>query len=121
VDLSGPNRELWNYLRPFVEMYDAVSFSLKEYAQNIKPYQLFFMPAIDPFSITNREMSENGINERLDHYSIPRDLLLIVQISRFDRWKDPEGVINAFKLARKQVEATLVLLGNIASDDPEGT
>jgi trehalose synthase len=66
-------------------------------------------------------MSESEIKERLDHYEIPTDLPLVVQISRFDRWKDPEGVIEAFKIARKEVDATLVLLGNVATDDPEGT
>jgi trehalose synthase len=79
------------------------------------------MPAIDPFSIKNRELSEEEMNERLDHYGIPRDLPLVVQVSRFDRWKDPEGVIQAFKQARSMgVKATLVLLGNVATDDPEG-
>jgi len=56
----------------------------------------------------------------LSHYDIPTDLPLVVQISRFDRWKDPKGVIQAFKLARKEVDCTLVLLGNVATDDPEG-
>jgi len=65
-------------------------------------------------------MSDKDVTERLKHYKIPLDLPLIVQVSRFDRWKDPEGVIQAFKIARKEVKATLVLLGNIATDDPEG-
>ena len=121
IDLTNPHRKLWDYLVPFIEKYDAVVLSLKEYAQNIKTPQVFFMPAIDPFSMTNREMSEEEIQERLDHYQIPSDLPLVVQISRFDRWKDPEGVIQAFALARKEVDATLVLLGNVATDDPEGT
>ncbi|MDI6753700.1 MAG: glycosyltransferase [Thermodesulfobacteriota bacterium] len=121
IDLTNPNKELWNYLVPTVEKYDAVIFSLKEYAQNIKTPQLFFMPAIDPFKIKTREMSEEEIKERLDHYGIPTDLPLVVQISRFDRWKDPQGVIEAFKLARKEVDCTLVLLGNVATDDPEGS
>ena len=120
IDLTSPNRELWDYLAPTIEKYDAVILSLKEYAQNLKTPQVFFMPAIDPFKIKNREMSEEEIKERLDHYGIPTDLPLVVQISRFDRWKDPEGVIEAFKLARKEVDATLVLLGNVATDDPEG-
>ncbi len=121
VDLSNLNRELWDYLLPFIEKYDAVILSIKDYKQKLKTPQLFFMPAIDPFSILNREMSESEIKERLDHYEIPTDLPLVVQISRFDRWKDPEGVIEAFKIARKEVDATLVLLGNVATDDPEGT
>ena len=120
IDLSNPNEELWNYLKQFIEKYDAVIISSKEYAQEIKIPQLVFMPAIDPFSIINRELSEVEISERLNHYNIPTDLPLVVQISRFDRWKDPEGVIEAFKLARKEVDCTLVLLGNVATDDPEG-
>ncbi|MDD5206795.1 MAG: glycosyltransferase, partial [Desulfobacterales bacterium] len=120
VDLSNPNKDLWNYLLPFIEKYDAVIVSIDEYRQNLETPQLFFMPAIDPFSILNREMSEEEMRERLNHYKIPTDLPLVVQISRFDRWKDPEGVIRAFQLARKQVDCTLVLLGNVATDDPEG-
>lgn len=120
LDLSGPNPEVWNYLTPFVEKYDAAIMSSQDYAQKLKTPQVFFFPAIDPFSITNRELTQEEIEERLSHYGIPTDLPLVVQISRFDRWKDPEGVIHAFKLARKEVDCTLVLLGNIATDDPEG-
>ena len=120
LDLSHPDQELWNYLTPSIEKYDVVILSRREYKQNLKTQQLFFMPAIDPFSITNKPLSEDDIDERLSHYKIPTDLPLVTQISRFDRWKDPEGVIEAFKLARKEVECTLVLLGNVASDDPEG-
>jgi trehalose synthase len=120
IDLSRPNQELWNYLVPFVEKYDAVILSSRDYKQKLKTPQLFFMPAIDPFTITNRELSQKEIDERLNYYNIPTDLPLVVQISRFDRWKDPEGVIQAFKLAKKQVDCILVLLGNVATDDPEG-
>ena len=120
IDLSNPNGELWNYLVRFVEKYDCVILSLKEYAQKIQTPQVFLMPAIDPFSIKNRELSEEEINERLEYYNIPTDLPLVVQVSRFDRWKDPEGVIAALKLARKETDCTLVLLGNVATDDPEG-
>ncbi len=120
IDLSNPHQGLWNYLTPFVEKYDAVILSIDDYRQELTTPQLFFMPAIDPFSIVNREMDENEIDERLKHYSIPTDLPLVVQVSRFDRWKDPEGVIKAFKVARKEVDCTLVLVGNVATDDPEG-
>lgn len=120
VDLTEANRELWGYLAPFVEKYDAVILTLEEYRQELVTPQVFFMPAIDPFSIKNRHLSEEERQARLDYYDIPTDLPLVVQISRFDRWKDPEGVIEAFKLARGEVDATLVLLGNIATDDPEG-
>jgi trehalose synthase len=120
VDLSSPHKGLWSYLVPFIERYDAVVLSLPEYAQKLTPPQRFIMPAINPFSTTNRELSAAEIDERLSHYGIPTDLPLIVQISRFDKWKDPEGVIKAFTLARKEVDATLVLLGIVATDDPEG-
>ena len=120
IDLTNPNRELWNYLAPFVEKYNALILTLEEYGRKLETPQMFFMPAIDPFSIKNKELSEDEIQERLDHYDIPTDLPLVTQVSRFDRWKDPEGVIQAFKLAREEVDATLVLLGNIATDDPEG-
>ena len=120
IDLSSPHQELWNYLVSFIEKYDAVILSSEDYAQELETPQLFFMPAIDPLSITNRELTRQEIDERLNHYNIPTDLPLVVQISRFDRWKDPQGVIQAFKLARKEVNCTLVLLGNVATDDPEG-
>lgn len=120
VDLTNPDRETWNYLRKYIEKFDAVMLSLKEYRQQLYTPQVFFLPAIDPFTITNRCLTEEEIIDRLDHYEIPRDLPIIAQISRFDPWKDPEGVINAFRLAQKEIDATLVLLGNIATDDPEG-
>lgn len=120
IDLSRPSPELWQYLAEHVECYDAAIFSIEEYRQELRTPQLLFMPAIDPFSIKNKELSDEETDERLAHYDIPTDLPLVVQISRFDRWKDPEGVIKAFRMARKEVDATLVLLGNVATDDPEG-
>ncbi len=120
LDLSNPNRKLWQYLKPFIEHYDVVVLSLPEYGQQLNAPQIFFSPTIDPFTTKNKELSDAQIKERLDHYDIPTDLPLVVQISRFDRWKDPEGVIEAFKLARREVDCTLVLLGDVATDDPEG-
>jgi len=120
VDLTNPYKELWNYFVPFIEMYDAVILSIEDYKKRLKTPQFFFMPAIDPFSVLNRDMSEKEIKDRFAHYKIPTDLPLVVQISRFDRWKDPQGVIEAFKMARRETDCTLVLLGNVATDDPEG-
>jgi len=120
VDLSHPDEEVWSYLRGFIERYDAMVVSLPEYARNVSLPQRFIMPAINPFSTTNKELSEEEIEERLAHYGIPTDLPIVTQISRFDKWKDPQGVIDAFRIARKEVDATLVLVGNVATDDPEG-
>lgn len=120
IDISDPHQALWDYLKPHIEKYDAIIVSSDGYKQKLQTPQITFMPAIDPFSITNMDLSESEIAERLQYYDIPTDLPLVVQISRFDRWKDPQGVIDAFKKARKKVDATLVLLGNVATDDPEG-
>ena len=120
IDLSRPNAEIWKYLRRWIDSYDVTIMSCPEYRQEMKPPQRVFMPAINPFTIKNRELGDDEIHERLAHYNIPTDLPLVVQISRFDPWKDPEGVVEAFKRARKAVDATLVLLGNFATDDPEG-
>jgi len=120
IDMTEPHVELWNYLTNFVEQYDAVIFTLEEYKQKLKTPQLMFEPAIDPFTVKNRDLSEEEMKDRLEHYNIPTDLPLVVQVSRFDRAKDPEGVIEAFNKARKEVDATLILLGNVATDDPEG-
>lgn len=120
IDLSRPNPTLWKYLAPMVEKYDAMIVSAEQYKQKVKVPQRIFMPAINPFSIKNKSLTDEEIDERLNHYNIPTDLPLVVQVSRFDVWKDPQGVIDAFKIARRQVDATLVLLGNVATDDPEG-
>jgi trehalose synthase len=120
VDLSRPNTELWSYLAPLIERYDAVVLSLPAYAQKLAAPQRFIAPAINPFSTTNKELTDEEIAERLAHYNIPTDLPLVVQVSRFDKWKDPRRVIDAFQIARKQIDCTLVLVGNIATDDPEG-
>jgi trehalose synthase len=120
VDLTRPNAELWSYLTPLIERYDAVVLSQPAYAQKLTAPQRFIAPAINPFSTTNKELTDDEIAERLSHYNIPTDLPLVVQVSRFDKWKDPQGVIEAFQMARKEVDCTLVLVGNIATDDPEG-
>jgi trehalose synthase len=120
IDLAHPNIATWRYLRAWVERFDAMIVSDRDYRQRVSPPQLVFMPAINPFNIKNREMTRAEVDARLAHYKIPTDLPLVVQVSRFDPWKDPEGVIQAFRLARKKVDATLVLLGNFATDDPEG-
>jgi trehalose synthase len=119
VDLSSPHAAAWNYLRGFVESYDAAVFSLPEYTQQLTTEQRFIAPAINPFSPKNREMSDKEIEECLQYHRVPTDRPLVVQVSRFDRWKDPVGVIEAFRKAAEHVDCRLVLLGNNALDDPE--
>jgi len=120
IDLSAPYEPAWQYLAQSVNGYDAVVFSLPEYAQPLAVPQRFIMPAIDPFSLINQHIPRRDSAAHLERYGIGWDLPLVVQAGRFDKWKDPEGVIAAFRLACAQVPATLVLAGNSASDDPEG-
>lgn len=120
VDLSSPHQETWDYLASFAEEYDAVVLLLPEYAQKLTVPQRFILPAINPFSTKNAPLDDTAIAGRLAHYKIPTDLPLVVQVSRFDRYKDPEGVIKDFRLAHREVDCTLVLLGNVATYDPEG-
>lgn len=119
VNLSAPDPNVWNFLRPFIERYDAAVFSLPEYAQDLKLPQRFIMPAINPFSMTNKDLTETEIEQVLHRYSIPTDLPLVVQVSRFDQWKDPQGVIEAWQIVQRTTDCRLVLLGNKADDDPE--
>lgn len=105
---------------PIIERYDMAVFSLPEYAQSLSVPQRFILPAINPFSMGNKDMLSQEVDERFLHYDIPTDLPLVVQVSRFDKWKDPQGVIDAFRMARQEVDCTLVLAGNVATDDPEG-
>jgi len=119
VDLSTPDLVVWDYLKPMIERYDAAVFSLPEYAQNLRLPQRFIMPAINPFSTINKELSDSEIARVLKQHGIPTDLPLVVQVSRFDKWKDPRGVIEACEVVRRTVDCTLVLVGSKADDDPE--
>jgi len=120
IDLSAPDPTVWDYVRTFVQHYDAAIFSLPEYSQDLSVDQRFIAPAINPFSAKNSELSDDEIRACFAQHRIPTDLPLVVQVSRFDHWKDPLGVIEAFRKAREQVDCTLVLVGNGAVDDPEG-
>ena len=119
VDLSTPDPAVWRYVRKFVEQYDAAILSLPDYARDLRIEQRFIRPAINPFSPKNRDLSDSEITECLLRHRIPTDRPLVTQISRFDRWKDPVGVIDAFRKACEQVDCRLVLVGNNATDDPE--
>ncbi len=121
IDLTAPNPDVWNYLKTFILRYDVVIISDKEYRHNDLPVeQRVIMPAIDPLSPKNMELPENTIQKYLKKFDIPMDKPIITQISRFDPWKDPEGVIDIFKKVKEEVDTRLVLCGNMATDDPEG-
>jgi len=121
IDFSKPNPELLDYLKQFINKYDSVIVSTEDYKQkglNVK--QIVFPPSIDPLTLKNREMSQEEIIEVLEKKGIKLNKPIITQVSRFDKWKDPIGVVNIFKQIRREFDCQLVLLGNLAIDDPEG-
>ena len=120
IDLSTPQPDLWEFLAQYVARYDASVFSAPQFARSLDLPQVMIPPSIDPLSDKNRDLSHSEISQILDRLKVPRDKPIITQVSRFDRLKDPVGVIAAFRLARKYNDCRLVLAGGGATDDPEG-
>jgi len=120
IDLSNPHPQVWGFLRPFIEQYDAAIFSSQSFARQLPIPQYLFYPCIDPLSEKNKPLDESFVQKVCEEFGIDRSRPVVTQVSRFDRLKDPVGVVQAFKLARKYVDCQLVLAGGGASDDPEG-
>jgi len=120
IDLSHPNPQVWDFLRTFVEQYDSAIFSSQSFSRQLPILQYLFYPCIDPLSEKNKQLDEETIQAVCDEFKIDRSRPIVTQVSRFDRAKDPVGVIQAFKLARKYVDCQLVMAGGGATDDPEG-
>jgi trehalose synthase len=120
IDLSNPDAHVWEFLRPFVEQYDAAIFSSQSFARQLSIPQYLFYPCIDPLSEKNKELEESQVQKVCDELGIDRSRPIVTQVSRFDRLKDPVGVVEAYKLAKKYVDCQLVLAGGGAKDDPEG-
>lgn len=120
IDLSNPDPRVWDFLRPFVEQYDAAIFSSQSFARALPIPQYLFYPCIDPLSEKNKELADSEVQQVCDDFGIDRSRPIVTQVSRFDRLKDPVGVVQAYKLAKKYVDCQLVLAGGGATDDPEG-
>jgi len=120
IDVSRPYRKVWQYLKPRVTNYDASIFSMAEFAQPLPHPQFLIAPSIDPLSDKNCDLPVEELDNIISNLGIPRELPILTQISRFDRFKDPIGVIEAFKMISENIEAELVLAGGGATDDPEG-
>ncbi len=121
IDLSNPNEKLWQYLKKFILRYDLVVVSNESYKTPGLPVEWrVIQPAIDPLAPKNFELSEMDSAKYLKKFSIPTDKPIITQISRFDKWKDPQGVLDAFVLVREKMDCRLILCGSMAADDPEG-
>jgi trehalose synthase len=122
IDMSAPNAAVWAFFEPLVNRYDAAVFTMEDFAQpGIRnPRVAFIPPSIDPTSSKNHELHEETIREILVTYGIDTDRPIVSQVSRFDPWKDPLGVIAAYRLARQELpDLQLGLVGSMALDDPQ--
>jgi trehalose synthase len=120
IDLSHPNRAVWDFLGEFISRYDGAMFSSPEFSRQLSIPQYLFYPAIDPLSEKNCPLDAEFIQQVLHRYQIDPQRPILTQISRFDRLKDPVGVIRAYRIVKRYFDCQLVLAGGSASDDPEG-
>jgi len=120
IDLSQPDLRVWDFLAPFVHRYDAAIFSSPAFARRLPLPQYLFYPSIDPLSDKNREVDPEVIAEILHRFQIDAQRPILTQISRFDRLKDPIGVVRAYQIVKRYFDCQLVLAGGGAADDPEG-
>ncbi len=120
IDASHPSRSVWKGLKPFVEKYDASIFSMCQFAQLLPHPQYLIAPSIDPLSEKNIELDDHELDTVREQFDLNPSVPALVQISRFDRFKDPVGVIEAYRMVKKMTPVQLVLAGGGAADDPEG-
>ena len=122
IDLTAAHQPVWSFLRPFVEEHDASIWTMPGFVRpDLKQRVLIQAPTIDPFSMKNREMSGEEAREIVRRFGVDPDRPILLQVSRFDPWKDPLGVIDAYRIVKKEVPAAqLVMIGSLADDDPEG-
>ena len=120
IDVSGPHRPVWKFLRDFIREYDASVFSLASFAQPLARPQYVIPPSIDPLSDKNVPLEPSEVAATAERFGLDPLRPVVLQVSRFDRFKDPVGVIRAYRLARRHVPIQLVLAGGSADDDPEG-
>jgi trehalose synthase len=121
IDLTDPNTKLWEFLKGFILKYDMVIFSAEKYKKKDLPVeQRIIVPAINPLSLKNKELSEKDISKYVKRAGIPTDKPVITQVSRMDPWKDPEGLLEIFKRVKEKVDCRLVYCYDMALDDPEG-
>jgi len=120
IDLSHPNQEVWGFIRPFVHRYDASLFSSPSFARQLPIPQYLFFPCIDPLSEKNVDLDDDFVRGVLERFSIDPARTILTQISRFDRLKDPAGVVRAYQIVKRYEDCQLVLAGGGANDDPEG-
>ena len=123
IDLTDANPQVFEFFRPFVEQYDASVWTMPQFVPDSMPMDRIVIapPCIDPLSVKNLDLPDPFVTEIVKQYGVRPHDPLIVQVSRFDPWKDPIGVIEAFRIVREEFpDVQLVLAGSMATDDPEG-
>jgi trehalose synthase len=123
IDLSATYRPVWELFRPLVNRFDAAIFTAEEFVQrDVEVADVALIPpSIDPLSPKNVDMSPGAVREIVESLGIDPARPMLTQVSRFDPWKDPPGVIDAYRIVRRQVPGVqLVMIGSLAHDDPEG-
>ena len=120
IDLSHPNQDVWEFIRPFVHQYDYSVFSSPSFSRQLPIPQIEAFPCIDPLAEKNIELDPRFVRSVLERYGIDPVRPVLTQISRFDRLKDPSGVVRAYQIVKRYEDCQLVLAGGGAADDPEG-
>ncbi|KJS67828.1 MAG: glycosyl transferase family 1 [Peptococcaceae bacterium BICA1-7] len=123
IDTSTPNQEYWSFLYQYISQYDACIFTMEDFVNEKEKFHnlTFITPSIDPLSTKNTPLDEEEVRRIIARFGVDIHRPLISQISRFDPWKDPLGVIDVYKMVKKDFPSVqLALVGSMASDDPEG-
>ena len=124
IDISSPMKQLWDYLKMFILKYDAMVVSMEKFKERDIPErimpQYIIRPSINPLNLKNKRITNSTISRYLSKSGIDQEKPIICQVSRFDKWKDPQGLVKIFKLTKKKTDCQLVLVGSMATDDPEG-
>jgi trehalose synthase len=121
IDITRPQMNVMNLLKPYIERYDSSVFSSPKFARSdISIKKILIPPSIDPLSDKNKELPEATINSIVERFNVDRDRPIVTQISRFDKLKDQAGVIEVYKKVKKHIDCQLVLAGGGAADDPDG-
>jgi len=121
IDLSHPDKKVWDFLYSYIARYDAAIFSIEDFVQPLPLAHYIIPPSIDPLSEKNKELSTHQIKRVFRKLKIPQDKSILLQVSRFDYFKDPIGVIKVYRGVKKRFDCRLILAGGEAKDDPEGS
>jgi len=121
IDVSAPNKWVWQFIKNQVSGYDASIFSLPDFAQKLPHPQFLITPSIDPLAEKNIPLERSEVEKTYEELGVPMDKPIILQVSRFDKFKDPLGVIESYRIIKGHVDVRLVLAGGEADDDPEAS